>query len=258
MHYEIFESASAGAETVLLSSGLGGMGGYWRPQIAALTGRFRVVLYDHRGCGRSGGTVAEGVTIADMADDALDVMEAAGIARCHFVGHALGGLIGLDIALRRPERLSSLTLVNAWSKADPHSGRCFDVRLALLDHVGVEAFLKAQPLFLYPAEWMAQNADRLAEEESRNIDHFQGSETIRRRIAAIRAFDIDQRLGEIATPVLVIASRDDLLAPWSRSARLAEGIAGARFLLEPEGGHALNIVRPEQFNRTLLAFLSAP
>ncbi|RWR31168.1 pyrimidine utilization protein D [Sinirhodobacter populi] len=251
MKFDILDGPSPEAETVLLSSGLGGSAGYWAPQIEALRARFRVVTYDHRGCARTGGTVPEGTTIADMADDVLEVMQASGTPRAHFIGHALGGLMGLDLALREPDRIASLVLINAWSRADAHSGRCFDVRLALLRDTGVEAFLKAQPLFLYPAEWMARNAARLAEEEAHGIAHFQGAGNITRRIAALRAFDVDDRLAEVAAPVLIVASRDDMLVPWSRSVRLAEGIPGARLVLEPEGGHALNVTNPARFNRVI-------
>ncbi|MFE3836544.1 pyrimidine utilization protein D [Pseudogemmobacter sonorensis] len=245
-----------GDETVLLSSGLGGAAGYWAPQLNALRARFRVVTYDHFGCGRTGGEVPEGVTISDMADEMAEVMRASGTPRAHIVGHALGGLFGLDLALRAPEMVASLVLVNAWSRADPHSGRCFDTRLSLLRDSGVAAFLRAQPLFLYPAEWMARNAGRLAEEEAHGLAHFQGAENIRRRIAALRAFDIDAQLERISVPVQVIATRDDLLVPWSRSARLAEGIAGAEFALEPEGGHAVNVTRSARFNRLMMDFLT--
>ncbi len=256
MKFDILDGPSTGAETVLLSSGLGGSAGYWTAQIDMLRARFRVVTYDHRGCARTGGAVAPGTTIADMADDVLEVMAASGTPRAHIIGHALGGLMGLNLALRTPEKIASLTLINAWSRADPHSARCFDVRLALLADTGVEAFLQAQPLFLYPAEWMAQHADRLAAEHAHGLAHFQGADTIRRRIAALRAFDVDDRLAEIACPVLIVATRDDMLVPWSRSVRLAEGIPGAQMVLTPEGGHAVNVTNPTRFNRVLDDFLS--
>ncbi|HEY0214268.1 MAG TPA: pyrimidine utilization protein D [Paenirhodobacter sp.] len=257
MKFDIFEGPSAAAETVLLSSGLGGSAGYWAPQLDMLRAHYRVVSYDHRGCGRSAGTVPVGTSIADMADDVLEVMAASGTARAHIVGHALGGLMGLDLALRAPDKIASLTLINAWSRADPHSARCFDVRLALLANSGIEAFLQAQPLFLYPAEWMAQNAARLAAEHTHGLAHFQGVETIRHRIAALRAFDVEDRLDQVACPVLILATRDDMLVPWSRSVRLAQGIPGARLVLDPEGGHAVNVTHPARFNRVLEDFLTA-
>ena len=242
---------------LILSSGLGGSGTYWAPQLPALAPHFRVITYDHRGTGRTGGTVPEQGGIAAMADDVLEIADRLGVERFSLMGHALGGLIGLDLALRVPQRLEKLVLINAWSKADPHSGRCFDVRLELLEKSGVPMFVKAQPLFLYPAIWMAENPDRLAAEEAHAIAHFQGTDSIQRRIAALRVFDIDARLGEVTVPTLVVATRDDLLVPYSRSLRLAEGLGEvAHLLLTDFGGHAVNVVAPDPFNDAVLRFLN--
>ncbi|MBP2548191.1 aminoacrylate hydrolase [Neorhizobium galegae] len=257
MHYDIHGLTAPDAPTILLSSGLGGSGAYWAPQIAALGETFRLVTYDHRGCGRTGGEVPEVGGIAAMADDVLEIVETLKLKSFHFIGHALGGLIGLDIALRRPDLIEKLVLINAWSKADPHSGRCFDIRLELLAKSGVEAFVKAQPLFLYPAWWMSENAARLADDDRHGVSHFQGSTNVTRRIAALRAFDVDARLGEITTPTLVMATRDDLLVPYTRSNRLADGLPNATLALSDSGAHAMNIVFPQVFNQTVLEFLKA-
>jgi aminoacrylate hydrolase len=255
MHFDIHGNTAPDAPTILLSSGLGGSGAYWTPQMAALAQQFRVITYDHRGCGRTGGEVPEEGGIAAMADDVLEIVDALNLTTFHFIGHALGGLIGLDIALRRPDLIEKLVLINAWSKADPHSGRCFDIRLELLEKSGVEAFVKAQPLFLYPAWWMSENAERLAADDAHGVSHFQGRTNVTRRIAALRAFDIDARLSEITAPTLVMATRDDLLVPYTRSTRLAEGLPNATLLLSDSGAHAMNIVFPQAFNREVVDFL---
>jgi aminoacrylate hydrolase len=171
------------------------------------------------------------------------------------MGHALGGLIGLDIALSRPGLIDKLVLINAWSRADPHSGRCFDVRIELLEKSGVEAFVKAQPLFLYPATWMSEHQERLARDDAHGVAHFQGKTNVLRRIAALRAFDIDARLGEIGNPVLVVATKDDLLVPYTRSQRLADGLLQSELCLLDFGAHAVNITEPDLFNTRLLQFL---
>lgn len=256
MQYDIHGLTSPDTPTVLLSSGLGGSGGYWAPQIAALGQHFRVVTYDHRGCGRTGGEVPEGGGIRAMADDVLAIADTLDLKHFHFIGHALGGLMGLDIALRQPKRISKLVLINAWSKADPHSGRCFDVRIELLEKSGVEAFVKAQPLFLYPAIYMADNPEKMATEEAHALAHFQGRTNILRRIAALRAFDVDALIHTIETPTLVVATRDDLLVPYSRSLRLADAMPNANLHLTDAGGHAVNVTYPDTFNSAVIDFLS--
>lgn len=255
MHFDIHGLDAPDAPTILLSSGLGGSGAYWTPQIPVLSQHFRVITYDHRGCGRTGGDVSPDCTIADMANDVLEIVDELKLNRFHFMGHALGGLIGLDLALRKPDLIEKLILINAWSKADAVSGRCFDARLNLLNMSGVEAFVKAQPLFLYPSWWMSEHAQRLADDDAHGIAHFQGKETVTRRIAALRAFDVDDRLAEIACETLVMAARDDLLVPYTRSVRLAEGLPNARLWISNSGAHAVNITCPDPFNTQALSFL---
>jgi aminoacrylate hydrolase len=254
LHWE--ECGDADAPPLILSPGLGGSAAYWSPNLDALARDHRVILYDHRGTGRSDRALAFNVAVADMADDVLALMDGLGLASATLIGHAAGGVIGLDLALRAPERLDRLVVVNGWSKADPHFLRCFDVRLDLLRGSGVRAFLRAQPLFLYPARWSADNADRIAAEEERQLEHFQGAPNVEARIAALAAFDIDDRLAEIRTPILLIAAEDDMLVPASCSERLAQGLPNAT-LAAMTGGHACNVTEPTYFNHVLREWLAA-
>ncbi|MDP1631733.1 MAG: pyrimidine utilization protein D [Caulobacter sp.] len=255
LYYEVHDGP-AGAATVILSAGLGGSGAFWAPQMAALTARFQVVLYDHRGTAGSVRALTAPHTVAAMADDIVAVMVAVGLAKAHVVGHAAGGLAGLAMALNHPDRLDRLVVVNGWAAPDPHIQRCFDTRISLLNDSGPEAYIHAQPLFLYPANWISQNHARLEAEEAHHIAGFQGRETMLARINAVLAFDIEARLGEIAHPVLVSASADDMLVPALCSQRLARGLANASLDIVPWGGHGFTVTAPDPFNVALVAFLS--
>ena len=241
---------------VILSAGLGGIAEYWRPNLAALAERHRVILYDHRGTARSDRALPPKHSIEHMADDVLAVLDGLGVERAHLIGHALGGLIGLSFALKAPERLVSLLAVNAWAKLDAHTRRCFETRLSLLRDSGPEAFIKATPIFLYPAAWMSSHTARLEQDAAHQRAAFPGQETTETRIVAVAAFDISARLQEIKTPVLSLASRDDMLSPYTAAEALAAGLPNGRFVLTPYGGHACNVTDPEPFNRIALAWLN--
>lgn len=256
MKYQILGRADA-AETVVLSAGLGGAGSFWAPQIKALSRDFRVVLYDHRGTGANAGSLPEHYAIGHMTDDVIGILDAIGVAQAHLVGHALGGLVALDIALRHPERVGRVVVVNAWLKADRHTRRCFDTRLAALKGGGPAAYVRAQPIFLYPATWLSNHADRMEAEEAQGISHFQGEPNLLARIGALLAYDASPGAGRIAKPVLVAAARDDVLVPWTASEAMANALPNARLWLVPEGGHAFTVVDPEPFNTQLCRFLAA-
>ncbi|MDB5414088.1 MAG: pyrimidine utilization protein [Rubritepida sp.] len=252
-----FEVTGSGEAAIVLSAGLGGAAAFWAPQRATLEKHFRVVAFDQRGTGRNAGPLPDGYTIGHMADDVLEVMGQAGIARAHFLGHALGGLVGLELARRHSERLSRMVLVNAWAKADRHSERCFDIRIGILHAQGPDAYVAAQPLFLHTAPYMSQNFERISAEVAHGVAHFQGEENLLKRIGALRAFDARADLAEIMVPTLVAASRDDLLVPWTASQALAEGLPVSELWITPEGGHAFSVEQPEPFNRAMLDFLLA-
>ncbi|HEX8526448.1 pyrimidine utilization protein D [Allosphingosinicella sp.] len=251
-----FEShGPADSPALILSSGLGGSADYWAPNLPALAERNRVVVYDHRGTGRSDRSLPPRLRVGDMAQDVLTVMDAAAVESASLIGHAAGGAIGLSLALLAPRRIERLVAINAWAAPDPHFARCFEARLALLKACGVGAFVRAQPIFLYPSRWSSANHARLEAEEAVLIKHFPGVESLQARVAALLAFDIEARLVEIAVPVLLIAAEDDALVPPSCSERLARGLPDAT-LMRMTGGHACNIAEAESFDQILSAWLA--
>ena len=246
IHYEWF--GEEGLPPVILSPGLGGSATYWEPNILALSGDYRVLVYDHRGIGRSDLAV-ERVSIAAMAQDVVDLLTSLDLDEpAGFVGHAIGGMIGLEVAMSAPDLLSRVMVVNGWATLDPHTARCFDVREALLG-VSPQAYLKAQPLFLYTPAYISEHDIDLFRWENEALDHFPGAEAISARIHAARMWDPGAaRLGTIGVPVMCLATEDDALVPVASSEKLADLIPKARFASMSWGGHAVNVTRPDEFH----------
>jgi len=248
-----FESHGKGTP-IVLSAGMGGSGSFWSPQIAALARHHEVIIYDHVGTGRSARDGAATRSIAGMADDIVCVMDRAGIEAAHIVGHAIGGIVGIELAARRPQRLRSLVVVNGWGRADPFLKRCFEIRKQILNQSGPRAYVRAQPLFLYPPQWISSNIAHLEEEEERVLAQFPSVATLNQRIDMFLAFDAGQRLGRIDVPTLLAAARDDSLVPAYLTGQLAAAIPGARAHEVDWGAHAFSVVTPDVFNEMLLGF----
>lgn len=256
MYLEVVGQLDA-QQTLVLSSGLGGSAHFWQPQLAALTPHYRVVLYDQLGTGRSPAELPAGYGIADMTSELFTALDDAGIDDFHLIGHALGGHIGLTMALQQPQRLHSLVIINGWHQLSPHTQRCFSVRRQLLDRIGPAAYVEAQALFLYPPTWIHQHADVLAEEDQRLLAHFPPPDNLRRRLEAVQGFAMsDTDLAQIEAPTLLIANRDDVLVPWTCSQQLEQRLPRARLELMEEGGHASSVTQAERTNALLIEHLT--
>jgi aminoacrylate hydrolase len=248
---DIYYEVHGQGTPIVLSAGMGGSCGFWAPQIETLARRHQVILYDHVGTGRS----SEGTrTIAGMADDIACVMQRAGVESAHVVGHAIGGIVGIELATRHPQRLRSLAVVNGWGRADPFLRRCFEIRKQLLNHAGPQAYVRAQPLFLYPPQWISENIAHLEAEEPRILAHFPAVALMNQRIDMFLAFEAGARLEAIRVPTLLASAKDDNLVPSYLTRQLATGIPHARVREVDWGAHAFTAVTPDVFNTTLLDF----
>lgn len=252
---EIYYETHGDGDTIVMSAGMGGGGAFWTPQLASLSATHRVILYDHVGTGRSR-RVERPRSIAGMADDIVSVMDDAGVATAHVVGHAVGGIVGLQLAMRQPQRLRSVTVVNGWGRADPFLRRCFEVRREILKASGPTAYVRAQPLFLFPPQWISENEAKLDADEAHIIAHFPDAATMNARIEMFLAFDPGERLQTITTPVLVTTAADDALVPAYLTRELAAAIPGAQLREVAYGAHAFTAVTPDVFNTMLLEFLA--
>lgn len=251
MNLSISPPPFADAPVVVLIAGLGGSGSYWLPQLADLEQGYQVVCYDQRGTGNNPGELPEDYTLAAMADELWQALSLAGIARFSVVGHALGALIGLQLAVDHPKAIGALVCVNGWLTLHSHTRRCFQIRERLLHAGGAQAWVEAQPLFLYPADWMAARQPRMEAEEALALAHFQGKTTLLRRLNALKRADFSRQTARIHCPVQIMCAADDLLVPSVCSAELHAALPGSLLTVMPRGGHACNVTEPEAFNALL-------
>lgn len=248
-----YEEAGVGPP-LLLVPGLSGLGSFWAAQVAHFAMDYRVVTHDHRGAGHSTHSRIR-YSVEQMAEDVLRLMDKLGIDRAHVVGHSTGGAIGQVIAQDHPQRLRTLVLSATWSGPDPWFRRLFESRKEVLLGCGVEAYLRASALFLYPPWWISANDAALAESHRRALASAPPAEVIASRIDAILRFDRRARLGEITVPTLVIVAADDLVTPRHYSIDLAERIPRARLVVLEAGGHFAPQIAAPAFNAAVAAFL---
>lgn len=240
---------------LLLIAGLGGVGAYWRPQLAAYARHFRVIIHDHRGCGQSTRSETE-YSVDLLSRDVIALMDHLGIARAHVLGHSTGGAIGQTMAITAPERVASLVLYATWTRVDAFMGRVMAARKALLETAGAEAYIQLTPALIFPDWWLNQFPEKLAALDAATRENFPSVSIAASRCQAVIDFDRTAELGRIKAPTLVICARDDFLTPLYFSEELARRITGARLAVIERGGHCLSQVDPEAFDRPVLDFLT--
>lgn len=252
----LFYEEQGNGPPLMLVAGLGGVGSYWTPQLAALTPYFRVILHDHRGTGRSSRDLIA-YSVAQMARDVLELADGLGLAQFHYAGHSTGAAIGQELAMSHPTRLLSAVLSAGWTEKDPYFLRCFEIRKALLTALGPEAYIRSQAVFLYPPSYIAENDAALAAAEERQLTGFPGAEIVSRRIDAITAHAPGAALSAITVPALIVCAADDHLTPLHGSLAMHRYIASSDLAILPAGGHFNTVTRPDEFNATLVSWLRA-
>ncbi len=238
---------------IILSPGLAGLRSFWSAQVPALSAHYRVVTYDHRGCGRSKRDVVE-VSVESMAADLLAVLDALDIERATLLGHSTGGAIGQYLAAHHPDRLTGLVLSCSWPASNPYFARLLDFRKRVLEVMGTADYGLIGSFFLYPPRHLAEHPELLA---PKAIDHPElFAQTSRRRIEAILRFDSRTYLSRVRVPTLIIGAADDMLTPPFFAHELAQLIKGSELTLLSYGGHSCPVTATEEYNARLLHFLA--
>src|SRR5690348_7168089 len=106
--YRLHWDSTGSGSPVLLIMGAVYSSAMWYPALPTLSASHRLISFDNRGTGQS--TSAGGASIAEMARDALAVLDAADVERAHVYGMSLGGVLALELAIAAPERVRSLVL----------------------------------------------------------------------------------------------------------------------------------------------------
>lgn len=247
---------------VLFIGGLADCASAWDGQASALSADFRVTRYDVRGVGNSP-TPSGPYRLADLASDAVEVLDAAGIARADVVGSSLGGAVAQRLAVDHPERVRSLTLSGTWARSD----RAF--RALVLSWIWtaerastVEELLLTVNRWAYaPETWNSGAVDDAIAKAAIAEIHAGPSGWSRFRDAftwtayAALEHDSTDYLPAITVPTLLIVGAADAVLGERYGRQLAELLPDSHLEVVPDAGHRPFAEQPERFNALLTSFL---
>jgi pimeloyl-ACP methyl ester carboxylesterase len=250
-----YEIQGSGAPAIFVQ-GVGMHGSAWAPQVDALANRYECLSFDNRGLGRSQ-PLGTRLTIEQMAQDTLALMDAQGWASAHLVGHSMGGLIALQVALSARGRIRSLSLlcsfprgrdalritpgmVATWLRTAIGTRR--QRRRALLELVMPPSALAGRDQAILASELALLFGHDLADQPSVSM----------KQLSAMLRYDATSRLHHLAgLPTLVVSAEHDRIAPPRVGREMAAAIPGARFVEIPDASHAAAIQHAARINALL-------
>lgn len=238
-------SYGAGPETLLLVSGLGGTGGFWKDVAPALADGRRVLCFDQRGIGASARGEAH-VNIDLLARDCLAVLDAAGAEHCVLLGHSTGGCIGQRFATIVPGRATGLILSAAWLRPGRYMTALFEARRAILTALP-ETYAAIAALFSHPPAWLEENWHVFESTVSKAPAAPDTARIVRERIDALLSFDGSADAASLDLPALVVGTRDDMIVPFFLQEILAAALPSAEMAVLDSGGHFFPLTRPAGF-----------
>ncbi len=240
-----------GGQPLLLIQGLGYGRWSWEPILAPLAKRYRVLWFDNRGIGDSDKPPGP-YSAQQMADDALQVLDEAGVERAHVLGASLGGMIAQELAVARPARVARLVLCCT------HPGMAHGFPLP-----GVTARLFAEAPTLAPEVALRRFVENALGPEAQTslVD-----ELVRRRTAnppdpagwqsqAAAGMTFAGVDAPIAQDTLIVTGTADNVVDVRNSDVLAARIPGARVEKLEGLGHLFFWEAPDRFVRIVTEFL---
>ncbi len=227
---------------VLLVHGAGGSHLAWPSALRRLPGATTYAL-DLPGHGRSSPPGRE--RIEEYVSDLLGFMDAVGIERGVVVGHSMGGAIAQMVGLTAPERVEGLVLVG--------TGARLRVAPAILE--GIQTGFEATVRLISEWAW-GPDADPALVELGRRLMEEAGPEVLLGDFLACDRFDVRERVGEIAAPVLILTGSEDRMTPLRFGEWLADRLPRGTFRRIEGAGHMVMLERPQEVQGAVLAFLA--
>lgn len=240
---------------VVFIRGTGADSSRWLPQVEAYRDRYRCLLLDNRGSGKSS-CPPGAYTVAMMAEDTMALLDHLEVQRAHVVGLSLGGAIAQHIAVNYPERVATLQLHGTWAKTRGYASMYLGLLKKFLEYGGIDLYYEGALLYLFPPAFFTEEYDRAQEILAAMKANSSPIEGLMGQVEANLSHDLLEGLPAISMPTLITVGELDMCIPLHYSQELHELIPGSELIVFPGGSHLFGIQDPETFNRVTLEWLN--
>jgi pimeloyl-ACP methyl ester carboxylesterase len=244
-------------EPLILLHGFAQDSSAWADPLPIYSQFFRVLVMDMRGAGLSE-VPDPGYTPADLADDAIALMNHLDLPKAHFGGFSLGGAAGLELGIRYSDRLISLSLHSTWPGGPcPSLRRWVDVRSRIIAAGDQTVNIGTRIVSFFSPEFADAHEDRIEEfvRRAASNPHPTTPKGAAGHAQACWHHDVRGRLNEITVPTLITCGTLDRATLPSHSRYLHEHIPRSELIFIDEGGHFTPFQSPGEFVSISLGFL---
>lgn len=252
-----YEECGTGPETIVFAHGLLWSGHMFDHQVNALKDRYRCITFDFRGHGQSEVT-AIGYDMDTLSEDASTLIEALGCAPCHFLGLSLGGIVGMRLALRRPDLIKSLMLLATSADPEPEENiGPYRLLNFIARWIGLKLVADRVMRIMFGEKFLNDPVRAKEKEEWRErllANHRLG---VTRAVKGVMyRMGVYEQLDKITMPTLIIVGDQDVGTVPAKAERIHARIRGSRLVVVPGAGHTPTVEEPEAVNAALNEFLN--
>ena len=223
---------------VLLLAGVGSTRSIWGDLPGVLSRRFKVLSMDNRGVGEM--RAGERFSLRGAAEDAIAVLDAAGVARASLLGVSNGGVIAMTTAIRAPERVSRLIVASAAARLTAHGARVLAMLRDLITHLPPERVGSALMTIAFGPKFHARFVG-LVEGAARDyglaVEDAPGA--LGQVEHLLQGWDLRHGLSDLELPTLVLAGEHDPVVSPLDTEEIAATMPRARLLGVPDAAHSV-------------------
>tara|TARA_R100001369_G_scaffold39945_1_gene66046 strand:+ start:231 stop:1043 length:813 start_codon:yes stop_codon:yes gene_type:complete len=226
-------------------------------QVEYFKAGYRCIAFDFRGQGQSEITKT-GYDMETLTEDTLALLDALDIDQCHFLGLSMGGFVAQRIALKRPELLLSLTLLE--TSADPEDPKNVPQYRKLIKAIrwlGMKRVSQKVMPIMFGSSFLSDKSRKADRREWLSmLQSNRKGGVVKATTGVIERSATYDQLSDIKTPTLIIVGDEDVATPYTKAERMHFAIAGSKLVVIKGAGHTSTVEEPEQVNKAINKFLA--
>ncbi len=225
-------------------------------QVEHFKSSYRCIAFDFRGQGKSEVTKS-GYDMDSLAEDAIALLEALEISKCHLVGLSMGGYVAQRVALKRPDLLHSLILLDTGAEAEnPEKKADYKKMLRAIHWLGMKRISKKVMPIMFGETFLNDKSRK--QEYKTWLEHLRQNNkkgAMRATAGVIERDGVLSRLPDINLPTLIVVGDEDKPTPYEEAQKMHFAIKGSKLAVIKQAGHSTPVEQPQRLNQVMSTFL---